>query len=240
VIHSIINGECPEGMQSGSTCSSVGATCSIFLGAAGCGGQCVCEPDQQWQCEISCTPIYPRDASTYVDASYVVEASVAVDAFVATPDASTTVVDASVAPMDGGVCCGDGQNLDFPPSDSCTGNPLAWEYIPTCDFPVALIELYNAGGPVAILDSDGVAPGKTLWSGTFPSASTAIYWQSAEVFPPVALQAGHRYFLFEGQGPCSIASGGEEQPYYAVNPSGGWDGPYVGHAWTARLGAQCE
>jgi hypothetical protein len=222
-------------MQAGSTCPTVGATCSIFLGAAGCGGECVCQPDQEWLCEISCSPIITREASTPVGVA---------DASVATPEAAPAVadagvVDASVLPEDAGMCCGDSQNTDFPPSDTCGGASIAWEYIPKCDIPVALIQLHNGGGPVAILDSEGTAPGKLLWSGTLPATSSPA-WLSTEVYPPVPLYAGHRYFLFEGEGPCSIAASGDEQPYYAGSPSGTWSGPYMGHAWTARLGAACE
>jgi hypothetical protein len=158
----------------------------------------------------------------------------------ATPDAAdeSIVVSGDDA---GGSCCGDEQNTDYPPSINCSGTTIAWQYIPSCDFEVVRIELHKSGGTVALLDSEGSQPGATLWSANLPSSPTGdAEWEGADVAPPVALHAGHVYFLEESSGTCSIATDGTEYPYYGLSGDGSWDGPYTWHPWTSHVYGACH
>ena len=141
-----------------------------------------------------------------------------------------------------GACCGDEQNTDYPPDTNCSGITVAWQYVPSCDFAVSRIELHKSGGTVALLDGvGGGPPGVTLWSAPLPSSPAGEPdWEGADVVPPIALTAGHVYYLEESAGICSIASGGVEYPYYGQSSDGSWDGPYQWHPWTSRIIGACH
>ena len=141
----------------------------------------------------------------------------------------------------GGRCCGDEQNTDHPPSTNCSGITIAWQYIPSCDFAVSRIELHKSAGTVALLDHAGSQPGATLWSAELPSSPTGDpAWNGADVVPPIALRAGHIYFIEESAGTCSIATDGIEYPYYGLGSDGSWDGPYTWHPWTSHVIGTCH
>jgi hypothetical protein len=142
----------------------------------------------------------------------------------------------------GGTCCGEEQNTDYPPDTNCSGITIAWQYIPSCDFSVARIELHKSGGTVALLDGNGGGPpGATLWSAQLPSSPTGDpAWEGADVVPPIPLQAGRVYYLEESDGTCSIATSGVEYPYYGLSIGGSWDGPYQSHAWTSHVIGTCH
>jgi hypothetical protein len=141
----------------------------------------------------------------------------------------------------GGTCCGDEQNTSYPPDTNCSGITIAWQYVPSCDFSVARIELHKSGGTVALLDGNGGGPpGATLWSASLPSSPTGEpAWEGADVVPPIPLTAGHIYYLEESEGTCSIASDGVQYPYYGLW-SYGWDGPYQWHPWTSHVIGTCH
>jgi hypothetical protein len=213
------------------SCASPGDTCPFFVGAEGCGGQCVCQSDTTWSCNIYCS-------TPAVDAG-VAEASV-VPAEAAVFDAPP-VFDASPPP--GELCClgptgQDGQNLEYPPSDGCNSPPVAWEYVPTCDFTATHIELHNSGGPVGILDDTGGNPGPNLWTGLLPATPTPT-WTGIDIVPPVHLVGGRTYFIYEGSGTCSIATGGTTQTFWLYDPNMGRIGPLNKFPFTFRITGTC-
>jgi hypothetical protein len=199
------------------SCVTPGDTCPFFVGAAGCGGLCECGSDLMWSCSISC-------------AGFTAEAGVE----------DVSVVPAEAAPP----CCldpggQDGQNLQFPPVDTCMSPPVAWEYVAPCDFDATYIELHNTGSPVGILgDTDG-NPGPNLFSGLVPYSSVPS-WNGVAIVPPVHLVGGQTYFIYEGWGTCSIASGGTPQLYWLYDPTQGRVGPYTKSPWTFRITGACN
>jgi len=141
-----------------------------------------------------------------------------------------------------GACCGDEQNTDYPTDTNCSGTTIAWQYVPSCDFAVARIELHKTGGTVALLDSaPGGEPGATIWQGDLPSSPTGEpAWNGADVVPPIPLVAGHVYYLEESPGTCSIAKSGVPYTYYGLQGDGSWSGPWQQHAWTSHVIGTCH
>jgi hypothetical protein len=210
------------------SCVNPGDTCPFFIGAAGCGGLCVCGNDLTWSCSISCGG--STEEAGVVDASVVpVEAG---------------FFDASTLPPETSGCCldpggQDGQNLQFPPVDTCMSDPVAWEYVAPCDFDADFIALHNSGGPVGILDDTDGNPGPNLWSGLLPSSSFPA-WNGLPIDPPVHLLGGHSYFIFEGSGTCSIASGGVVHMSWLYDPVQGRRGPFYKYPWLFRITGTCN
>jgi len=178
-----------------------------------------------------------------IDAPFIVDAPFVDAPFVDAPIVDAPIVDAPAvdAPIlaDGPLqCCGDEQNTDFPPDDNCHGNTVAWQYIPSCDFILARIEIHRSGGgTVSLLDSDGARPGVTLFTGLLPSSPSSA-WVGANVDHPLPLRAGHIYWIEESPGICSIATQGIPYTYYG-NLGTGWEGPFQGHPWTSRVIGAC-
>lgn len=138
----------------------------------------------------------------------------------------------------GGRCCGDNQNGSFAPETNCVGTSLAWEYTPKCDLALTTLELHATGGLARIYDSDAAGrPGVLLLERPLPTSSTPKFL-AANVSPPLLLRAGHKYFLGKDAGMCSIATGGTQQEYYAMD--GSRAGPFKGHAFTSRLRGNCK
>jgi hypothetical protein len=137
--------------------------------------------------------------------------------------------------VDAVALCDDGENLSYPPVDTyCSAvPPLAWEFTPQGDEDAAYIELYGGGGPVALLDSAGQAPGAALWTGTLPGASGPS-WSGTAISPPIHLTAGHLYFVSQDSPICSVATSGTGYPYY-MQVASGWSGPYAARPWTFRI-----
>lgn len=159
-------------------------------------------------------------------------------------DSAPDVTDGDV-PVDFGdaaICCEDGQNTSFPPDDNCGGVSLAWEYVPSCNLRVKGIELHNQGGAVSIHADDAGRPGPVLWQGTLPKPSQpGNAWVGTSVTPLLPLAKGRRYWIQAAAGPCSIATGGVQQPYYGWWGGGtGWDGPFTWHHYTSRIHGACD
>lgn len=137
-----------------------------------------------------------------------------------------------------GRCCSDNQNGSFAPETNCGGTALAWEYTPKCDLALTTLELHATGGLARVYDSDLAGrPGVLLLERPLPSSSTPKFL-AANVSPPLLLRAGHKYFLGKDAGMCSIATGGAQQEYYAMD--GSRSGPFKGHAFTSRLRGNCK
>jgi hypothetical protein len=153
-------------------------------------------------------------------------------------DASKSV-DARETEGSTSVACEDSQNGGFAPDTNCSGTSLAWAYTPQRDLDVRELELHATGGVARIFDSAANGrPGKLLFEGNLPTSPTPQFL-GAIVNPPLHLTAGHKYFIGKSEGICSIASGGEEQEYYA-GYNGSWDGPWKSHHFTARLYGTCD
>jgi hypothetical protein len=153
--------------------------------------------------------------------------------------------DVDLPPVDFGdaaVCCEDGQNTQYPPDDNCGGVSLGWEYIPSCNLRVKGIELHNRGGAVSIHADANGKPGVVLWDGTLPPPATSgNAWVGTTVSPLLPLVKGRRYWIQAAAGPCSIATGGDQQAYYGWWGGGtGWDGPFHWHHYTSRVHGECN
>lgn len=143
---------------------------------------------------------------------------------------------------DASVCCEDGQNTQYPPDDNCGGVSLGWEYIPSCNLRVKGIELHNLGGAVSIHADANDKPGAVLWQGTLPPpSSSGNAWVGTTVSPLLPLAKGRRYWIQAAAGPCSIATGGDQQTYYGWSGGGtGWEGPFHWHHYTSRVHGDCN
>jgi hypothetical protein len=148
-------------------------------------------------------------------------------------------VDARATEASTGVACEDFQNGGFAPDTNCSGTSLAWAYTPQHDLDVSELELHATGGVARIFDSATTGrPGKLLFEGNLPTSSTPQFLGAA-LNPPLHLTGGHKYFIGKSEGMCSIATGGEEQEYWA-GYNGAWDGPWKSHHFTARLRGTCD
>ena len=91
---------------------------------------------------------------------------------------------------------------------------------------------------MALLDDDCGRPGQPLSRGTLAQGQEPG-WVTAELHPPVDVEAGRVYWLWHSPGQCSIVSGGHSQVYWCnfrgMAP-GGWEGPWRSFSWTARMG----
>jgi hypothetical protein len=210
------------------SCVNPGDTCPFFVGAAMCGGLCICQSDLTWSCSISC-------------GGNTVEAGVE-DVSVVTAEAA--VFDAPTLPGDETGCCldpggQDGQNLQYSTVDTVMSPPVAWEYVPPCTFDASYIALHDTGGPVGILDDTGGNPGPNLWTSLLPYTYVPT-WKGIEIVPPVHLVAGHSYFIYEGYATASIASGGTIQMSWVYDPMQGRQGPFYKYPYTFRITGVCN
>ena len=168
----------------------------------------------------------------------------------------------SPCPVNGGACgyagdpspkavtsygtCGEGVNITSPPATNCGGAGAAFEYVPQSDVLATRIELFTTPGVVALLDSDGACdkPGALLFRHDLDGASPAIGWRGADVYPPIALKAQHKYFLHMAPGAngsiaCSVSQSGVNVREYTGAPGGRWEGPFSGLAWMGRVVGVC-
>jgi hypothetical protein len=143
-------------------------------------------------------------------------------------------------PRPGGRCV-EAQNAQGTLSTNCGGASLAWQYIPTTSFRLEQVDLYTHADAFALLDDAGGRPGGVLSRGTFARGNEPG-WESARLDPPVELEAGRTYWLWKTEGTCSIVESGARPVYWAnlrgLDPSS-WQGPFRGHAFTARLYGTC-
>jgi len=156
-------------------------------------------------------------------------------------DASHDAADASDAIVDDAPStCGDTQNAQSPPAPPNTCNQgatwIAWQYIPASSFTTGAIELFTNDGTLALLDGSGSQPGAILATGTLVPQGPPTMWKTASLSQPVALVAGHRYFIAENVESCSIATTGTQYTYFGGGSlSGPWSGPFEAWAFTSRI-----
>jgi hypothetical protein len=138
-------------------------------------------------------------------------------------------------------CCGDNQN-DLPPAGNCFQGAqwIAWQYVPSCSFSVKRLEIHADAGEIALLADAAGKPGASLFQGML-GAPDPKGWIGADLATPVPLLGGQKYWIAEKVGLCSIAQGGVAPPYYGsfAGLGGPWEGPYVGHFWTAHVIGEC-
>jgi hypothetical protein len=142
--------------------------------------------------------------------------------------------------------CGEGVNITSAPATDCGGAGAAFEYVPQTDTLATRIELFTTPGVVALLDSDAACdkPGALLFQQALDGASDQIGWRGADVYPPIALKAQHKYFLHMAPGAsgsiaCSVAESGVFVREYTGHPGGPWEGPFSGLAWMGRVVGVC-
>ncbi len=141
--------------------------------------------------------------------------------------------------------CGEGVNTDHATTDNCGGAGAAFEYVPLMDVVVSRLEVHTTNGFVGLLDSNCDRPGKLLFLGQLDGPPDVPMWRGADVFPVITVKANHRYFFYQRPSAnlgtmCSVASSGVEvREYTSPGPSGPWDGPFSGLAWTGRAIGTC-
>ena len=106
---------------------------------------------------------------------------------------------------------------------------------------------------MGLRDGDGAcgAPGALLFEHDLDldGLGGQVVWRGADISPPIALTAGHSYFIFTGSGSltttgitCSVVSGGTDVREYTHDQRGNagpWAGPFTG-SWTARVIGACK
>jgi hypothetical protein len=213
------------------------AVAVVFLFVASCGGR-----TQLYERVGTDAGVHPVDAGK--DSGPIGVDAAPPDA--GPPDAGDCGFDQDPSPQatSGYGACGEAINITSPPTDNVSGAGAAFEYVPETDVVVGRIELHTTGGSVGLLDSDCDLPAKVLFYGPLPTSPTPA-WLGADVFPPVTVKAGHRYFVYEstagGSGEDSAATSGVEVREYTTpnGVNGPWGGPFGGIAWSAHLIGVC-
>jgi hypothetical protein len=138
--------------------------------------------------------------------------------------------------------CVEAHNAQGTSSTNCGGTNLAWQYIPTVGYRLEQVDMYTDAESFVLLDDAGGRPGQPLARGSFRQGNEPG-WRSARLDLPVDLEAGRTYWLWHSPGICSIVESGVT-PVYWTNFSGmdatNWEGPWRGHAFTARMYGTCR
>lgn len=142
--------------------------------------------------------------------------------------------------------CGEGVNITSAPATNCSGVGAAFEYVPRTDVLASRLELFTTPGIVGLYDSDASCdkPGAELFKADMDGVSNVQGWRGADIFPPIPLKGGHKYFLFQAPGAhgsmaCSTSVAGTRVREYTVAPGGKWDGPFTGMTWMGRVVGTC-
>lgn len=190
--------------------------CAAMTSLAGCGARTVLRaPDAPAPYDAGDVPSDRRDGTDVPDTI--------------TPDALA--------------CCRDELNTGFPPRDDCGGTTLAWEYVPSCSYPVGAIEMHTDASQAAILENAIDRPGRVLALASFGPRDTSG-WARATFAMPVTLVAGQRYWIGHSPGRCSVTRGGRPPTYWGnFNGFTGpvWEGPFndTSNIFTDRMVPVC-